>query len=137
MREDTEEAALPPIEHVEAHRHVVEMNLAADPIHPSLPSFPDSIRSPASERAVARETRRDWGRRDDSKSSARAEINSELGEGDGDGEENWRNSISFNKSTSPVRIGGEGKADGNRPVVREEDRIDEKGTFFPRTRDDK
>ena len=39
MRKDTEEVALPPIEHVEAHRHVVEMDLAADPIHPSLPSF--------------------------------------------------------------------------------------------------
>jgi len=30
---DTEKISLPPIEHVEAHGHIVEMDLAADPIH--------------------------------------------------------------------------------------------------------
>ena len=69
------------------------------------------------------------------KSWGRAEINSELEEDDG--KEIWRNSISFNKSTSPVRIGGEGKTDGSRPLVREEDRRDLKGTFFPCPRDNK
>lgn len=33
MEKDTEEAALPPIEHVEAHGDVVEMDLPAHPVH--------------------------------------------------------------------------------------------------------
>lgn len=32
---DTEKVALPPIEHVETHGDVVEVDFPADPIHPS------------------------------------------------------------------------------------------------------
>jgi len=35
---DTEEVALPPIEHVEADGDIVEVDLAPDPVHPPPPA---------------------------------------------------------------------------------------------------
>lgn len=43
IAEDTEEAPLPPIEHVQPHGHVVEVDLPADPVH--LPSPRETTQS--------------------------------------------------------------------------------------------
>lgn len=49
---DTEEVALPPIEHVEADADIVEVDLAPDPVHP-----PSSPRRPAPQLASSRSGR--------------------------------------------------------------------------------
>ena len=54
-KKDTEEVALPPIEHVEADGDIVEVDLAPDPVHPRPSDLPaPQLASPRSERGAAR-----------------------------------------------------------------------------------